>query len=134
MEERVSKRSREGYRAGPSDVIYYNWGSIIAYLQRSFHFHINDILEFAENNNRKSDSVKLAEHIFALIFNGARNVKLKNVRHIRTSDRLDRISGLLQHDVDQIVSAVGKNPPELTDIELELLAHQFICAIEDKYS
>ncbi|MBN1494808.1 hypothetical protein JW911_03685 [Candidatus Peregrinibacteria bacterium] len=132
MGENADKNHREAYPVKPTDIIQYTWGGIIAYLQKNFYFHINDVLEYAQENGYKGKEVRFAEHVFALLYNGARNFKSGNVRHIRGSKRLDAIAATLQHDFEQIQNSVKNSPPQLTDINLELLAHEFICAIDDK--
>ena len=132
MRDRLDRKAREAYQSKPCDVIQYSWGGLIAYLQRNFQLEVNDILDFADSNGYKNKAIPFAEHIFALIYEAARNLKLGNVRHIRNSKKLSQISGILQHDLERIEHSLGKNKPELTDIDLELLAHQFICSIQDR--
>jgi hypothetical protein len=132
MEKRLDIKPKEGYPVVPSDIIHYNWGSIIAYLQIDFNFSINQVLEFAEKNVCEGREVAFAEHVIALIYNAVRNERLKNVHHIRKNPRLDMISGRLQHYYENIIKASGKKPPEISDIDLDIIADEFIYSITEK--
>ena len=129
MVESLGNKPREGYQAGASEVIQYNWGGIITYLRIDFNVCINNILDFAQRNGCRGREIPLAEHILGLIYNAARNQRLGNVHHIRRNDRLDEISGCLQHYYEKIESLMGKKPPKISEIDLELVAHEFIYSI-----